>query len=258
MFLTSKRSEAVKIPRVISYDKINIETVENFKLLGVTIDNKLTFKAHVAETCLKINKKLYSIRKIFYLSYEVKAQFLKTFILPHFDYCLSLIVYFSKEAIKKLMKMYYICIYKLLNIEIINLSNIEINEKLKAINLLSFHSRCTIKIFSFIFRIKANVNAPMFLENQLKFNTKFKHSYNLRQTSMETVTPVRAKTKFGDFLFKNVFGRIINKSNLKSTDFIKNNTKIFKNLILKNLEQFSKILNETIKNLNVHCTFLKI
>ncbi len=56
-------------------DYIKIKVVDNFKLLGVTIDYKFNFSKFINETCLKINKKLYSIKKIFYLSTSVKLQF---------------------------------------------------------------------------------------------------------------------------------------------------------------------------------------
>ncbi|RNA10683.1 hypothetical protein BpHYR1_023699 [Brachionus plicatilis] len=59
-----------------------------------------------------INKRLYSIDRLFYLSKNVKIQFLKTFILPNFDYCLSL------KTIQKLANYYNYFLYKLLNIRL--------------------------------------------------------------------------------------------------------------------------------------------
>ncbi len=93
---------------------MKVEVVSKFKLLGVLIDYKLNFKEYTQQ-CLVINRKLYSINRFFYLPYEVKLQFFKSFILPYFDYGLSLSIYYHKIAIRKLCKMYYICLKKLFN-----------------------------------------------------------------------------------------------------------------------------------------------
>ena len=43
MFVTNKRL-GKKTPTVIPIDNSQVKVVENFKLLGVTIDNKLNFE----------------------------------------------------------------------------------------------------------------------------------------------------------------------------------------------------------------------
>ena len=66
----------------------------------MTSDNILNFCSHIADIALKIKRKTYCIKRLFFLSTNVKLQFFKTFILPYFDYCLSLAIYFSKTAPK--------------------------------------------------------------------------------------------------------------------------------------------------------------
>ena len=112
MFITNKR---VIIPINLDFGDIHLIAVKKFKLLGFIIDSKLIFKLHVAQTCLTINRKLYSIKSLFYLPFKVKIQFFKSFILPYFDHGLSLTIYFHKNAIRKLCKLYYICLKKLFN-----------------------------------------------------------------------------------------------------------------------------------------------
>ncbi len=70
-------------PSNIPIDNNNVEVVSSFKLLGVTIDNKLTFSNHIASVRKSVNVKLYSIKKLFYLSFNVKLQFLHL-LLPTF------------------------------------------------------------------------------------------------------------------------------------------------------------------------------
>ncbi len=100
-----------------------IVVVEQFKLLRVIIDNKLNFSQHVSNIRKTVFKKLYSIKRIFYLSFQVKVQFFKTFILPHFDYCISLAMYYNKCLIQKLSSLYSLCLYKLLKVKLLNLTN---------------------------------------------------------------------------------------------------------------------------------------
>jgi hypothetical protein len=47
MIITNKR---VNMPKSIDFDDISIEVVDHFKLLGVTIDNKLQFNKFVMLT----------------------------------------------------------------------------------------------------------------------------------------------------------------------------------------------------------------
>ncbi len=49
------------IPDFVVYNDNKIEVVNEFRLLGVTLDNKLNFIKHV------IIKKIYSIKRLFHL-----------------------------------------------------------------------------------------------------------------------------------------------------------------------------------------------
>ena len=83
MFVTNRR---VKLPKEITVDsknvnnkliEIKVSVVTSFKLLGVTIDNKLTFTEHCSNIKKIVNWKMYSIKRLFYLCTSVKIQFLK-------------------------------------------------------------------------------------------------------------------------------------------------------------------------------------
>ena len=110
MFITSRR---VKLPIEILVSGLLVKVVDTFKLLGITIDNKLNFEKYSKDLKLIINRKLYSIKRLFYLSTKVKIQFFKTFILPYFEYCQSLVIYFPKSTIQRLSNCFNLCLYKL-------------------------------------------------------------------------------------------------------------------------------------------------
>ena len=124
MFVTNRR---VKLPKEITVDsknvnnkliEIKVSVVTSFKLLGVTIDNKLTFTEHCSILKKIVNWKMHSIKRLFYLCTSVKIQFFKTFILPYFDYCLSLITYFFLQQHTKVYAI--VLIFVSLNSLILN------------------------------------------------------------------------------------------------------------------------------------------
>ena len=52
---------------------------------------------------------------LFYMPTSVKVQFFKTFVLPYFDYCLTLSIYYTKTLIQKVCNCYYLALSKLFN-----------------------------------------------------------------------------------------------------------------------------------------------
>ena len=148
-----------------------IQCVSEFKLLGITIDNKLNFNAHVTKLCHCINSKLFSIKKIFYLNTSVKVQFFKTFILPYFDYCSTLLIYFNKTVIQKLCNKYYLCISKLLriNFDDLNLTDFkQINDYLmEKFDIPAFQFRICQRLSIFSFKMLNYDSSPKILHDGL-------------------------------------------------------------------------------------------
>ena len=204
MLITNKQIEH---PEFIECDNIKISLVKNFKLLGVLIDNKMNFLDFVASSILSINKKMYAINRLFYLSFSVKMHFFKAFILPFFDYGLSLIIYFSKCAISKLTKAYYNCLYRLFNFKLNNLNPVQIHSFLKEYRLNSFHHRILVKLSYFGFNIKNCNTSPSSLRQQLQPHS-MTHSYNMRATLL--IKSDRSHTRFGELTFHNFYARFYN------------------------------------------------
>jgi hypothetical protein len=152
MFITNKRINK-ELPTKIQVDNISVDVVTDFKLLGITIDNKLNFEKYTTQLRAIINRKLYSIKRIFYLNRAVKLQFFKTFILPYFDYCLSLFIYFPKASIQRINNAYYICLDKLFKFKMeqhdalndgfcdikedINESNVDLNPDVESSDIIN-------------------------------------------------------------------------------------------------------------------------
>ena len=72
----------------LTYNNDVLNSVENEKVLGVRIDNNLTWSIHINFIAKKISSNLWLLSKLKdYISTEHRVQFCKTYIQPHIDYC---------------------------------------------------------------------------------------------------------------------------------------------------------------------------
>ena len=73
------------------------------KLLGLTIDSSLSFKAHIKSVCNKVNVKVSAVRRVRkFIPSEVMVYIYKAFILPHLEYCAPVLVGLSSGLSNKL------------------------------------------------------------------------------------------------------------------------------------------------------------
>lgn len=80
-----------------------IDVVENFKYLGVIIDNKLILNMHVSEVIKKIAAQTgYFSRVSKHLDEKTKILLYNSLILPHYQYCSSFLYFTTSENLNKL------------------------------------------------------------------------------------------------------------------------------------------------------------
>jgi hypothetical protein len=246
MIITRKR---IDFPIEINFDGISIKVVKQFKLLGIIIDDKMLFSKYIASICLKVNYKLYSIKKLFYLSTSVKVQFFKAFILPYFDYCLSLSIYYSKSVVQKLCNCYNMCLVKLFNSTkndkfIFNDEDddklIKINNFLKKFNIFSFTHRIFIRLNLFLFKIVTNESPPL-LNSYLKKEDN-QYMFKLRSFNSQCLKETNSTLHYGDLTFKHFFSEFYNKFLVYNTSL---SLKQFKKYIFINLDN---LVNDFVKN----------
>jgi hypothetical protein len=239
MFIHSKRK--IDIPDKIPLCNNNISVVSSFKLLGVTIDNKLTLSNYVTETKKKVLVRLHSIKKL--LSFNVKLHFFKTFILPYFDYCLSLTIYMNKQQVTRLGRLYYRCLSKLLNIDATSISPIVLNSSLDKFKLFSFQHRILYRLMLFIHKIQNDPNSPS-LTDYLKSYISSTHEYYMRPRYGRNLEPI--KKKHGEKTFNILFKKIINQLDLDgilSLPFL-----MFKSIILNDFSHNNDFFNLFMNN----------
>lgn len=208
MFITNKRS--IDLPISININNNIIEVV-------IIIDNKLNFLEHIGKLKNTVNKRLYAIKDLFYLQLKVKIQFLKTFIMPYFDYCTSILIYMPKVAIQKLANAYNSCIFKLLQTKRlrdikINYSHDfnQLNNALEYYGLQAFQHRIIIRVSTYIHKLYNSANAPANLVKNFIFNRDSGKNYSLRNSNKLIVPGIGKYNDYAVDTFSYFFSKLIN------------------------------------------------
>ena len=75
------------LPVPFTIDRNELDNISQRKLLGVTIDNSLSFQVHIKEICRKVHTKVSILRRIRKLiPQETILKLNMASILPHFEY----------------------------------------------------------------------------------------------------------------------------------------------------------------------------
>jgi hypothetical protein len=255
MFVSNKRCQ---FPKSLTFDGITIEVVDHFKLLGVILDNKMRFSKFVSTTCRRINFKLFCIKRLFYMPISIKVQYFKTFVLPYFDYCLTLSIYFSKTLIQKLCNCYYISLAKMFNSsksDKFNFANFDasnINSFLKKYNIFSFTHRIFLRLNLFGFKL-LSAERPPILASSLKYNTERQRSW-LRSDDTQLALKPFVKLIFGESTFSYFFSKFFN----NFLNLINFSTCTLNNFKTKLLDNFTTSFNrfiEVFDKFNINYTF---
>jgi len=180
MFVITKR---VTAPVAIEIDGKQVQVVEKFKLLGVTIDNKLNFSDYASNLKNSVIKKIYSIKRLFYLSFKIKLKFFKTFFALHFDFCSTIYLYFPKATLQKILSCYNYCLRKLLSIraehKMYNDLNL-FNDHLESFGLYNFQYRLFLRATTLVNNIVNKTNAPRLLKEKIVYKKDVNRQYSLR------------------------------------------------------------------------------
>ena len=84
------------------YDGITLKHSSHENILGVTIDNKLSFDEHIINIRKTANKKLNALSRInHYMKQNQKEILLSSFIISQFSYFLLIWMFCSKNLIKR-------------------------------------------------------------------------------------------------------------------------------------------------------------
>ena len=91
----------------IKVDNLDIKNSKCQKLLGIKIDNKLTFDDHVTSICTKASQKLHALSRVRnFMTLKQAKIILKTFILSQFGYCPLVWMFHSRKLNHRINRLH--------------------------------------------------------------------------------------------------------------------------------------------------------
>ena len=91
----------------VKVDQFEIKNSNYEKLLGITIDNKLSFNEHVSSLCKKASQKLHALARVScYMNLEKRRTIMKAFITSQFGYCPLVWMFHSRNLSNRINKIH--------------------------------------------------------------------------------------------------------------------------------------------------------
>lgn len=205
-----------------------IECVDSFKYLGVVLDSKLNFKDHARYVCGKIAKKVGFLRRIRKeLTFESALLLYNSIVLPHFNYCASLMYACQQEIINRLQLLQNKAMRAILMVNVYT----PIRVMLEMLNWMNVKQRLKYSAMLLIYKMK-NKMVPEYLQVNV-VNVGDIQPYNLRNNdNFRPLRCVRSSTQesvmyVGMNYFNNLPGDIKNERSVyvfkkKLSFYIKN------------------------------------
>lgn len=191
MILNSQRANNVRGKCKLMIDNEMLNEVRSTKYLGIIIDDTLTFNDNAKYVANKISKKVNLLYRLGNsISSFTKCTIYKSIILPHFDYCSTLMLNYSKSNIDLLQKLQNRAMRIILKVN--RYTNVKL--MLDTLGWLSVKQRMIWNSCVLIQKMIDNLT-PSYLSNHVKL-IKNKHRYDTRQSNQLEV--IKTKTHTGE------------------------------------------------------------
>ena len=155
-----------------TFQDIYMKNTEEVKILGVTIDNKLSFNSHIKTLCMKASQKLGALSRISnYLNQSEKSLIFNSMIKSHFNYCPLIWMFCSRTSNNRINRLHE----RSLRVLYMDEDN-DFSSLLKMNRDITIHHRNIQVLILEVFKIKHGL-APPIMESILKKRTNI---YNLR------------------------------------------------------------------------------
>ena len=91
----------------VTVDKFELQNSNCETILGIKINNNLTFEAHVTNLCNKVSQKLHALSRISYLmTFEQRKKVMNAFILSQFGYCPLVWMFHSRTLNNRINRLH--------------------------------------------------------------------------------------------------------------------------------------------------------
>jgi hypothetical protein len=180
----------------IKINNAKIAVVDQVKYLGIIIDNRLNFQAHLLYIHKKVSIKTHFLKRISTnLALYTKLLLYKPIVAPHVEYCSALLFMLPNYRIKELQLIQNRCMRIILNCS----KYTHIKDMLCALNLMSIKTRIHFNIMITIFKINNHL-LPEFVLN--KISQKETHNYNLRDPFKFKINRCRTHKTYNTIFFR--------------------------------------------------------
>ena len=205
-----------------------VEAVKHIKLLGVTIDQCLTWENHIQQLCSQLSSRLALLQRIKkYLPYHVRILYYNAYCLPILDYCCSIWGSASKASLDCILKLQKRAARIILNANYLTPSF----EMFKTLKWMTIYDRIYYQKAVLMFKCLRNLS-PAYLSDQF-VPTASIYKKSLRSTTSLNMYVPKPNTE----LFKHTFlySGVILWNNLSLQTKQSENLNIFKKRLEKSI-----------------------
>ena len=191
MLITNK---IVSDPNIckITVGKHKIERVTQIKYLGITFDDKLTWKSHINDVCSKLSSWSWAVLKLRpYADLQTLKSIYFSLMYSHLQYCISLWGLAHANTLNPLEKMHKRIMRNMTNSPYLQ----HTTPLFFKLNLLKINDTCNLEIAKYMFQI----NHTMTLQDNQTFRLAYhihKHHTKLSSKGSYFINP-RKPTEFG-------------------------------------------------------------
>ena len=141
---------------ILSLNNEDLNTIDKDKILGVSVDNNLSWTSHIDLLCKKISSNLWLLSRIKeYLNIEQRTQFYKTYIQPHIDYCNLVWGGTSQINLERIFRLQKRACKIILDYNIVN-----IYQSMEDLKILTVFERLFLRKSKFMFKVDRSETPP--------------------------------------------------------------------------------------------------
>ena len=137
----------------LNYNNEELSVVANDKILGVLIDNNLTWTNHIDVLTKKIVSNLWLLSRMKeYLSTDQRVQFYKSYVQPHIDYCSAIWGGTSQRNLDRIYRLQKRACKIILDYQYENIAT-----SMEELKILNIYERIFLKKAKFMFKISQSL-----------------------------------------------------------------------------------------------------
>ena len=174
----------------LEFNEESLKMITDDKILGVFVDNNLTWSNHIKHLTKKITSNIWLLSKIKkFLSQTHRVQFYKSYIQPHIDFC-NIVWGSSSEANKlKIFRLQKRACRVILDYNVENS-----NEAMSSLKILSIYDRLYLRKAKFMFKVYNNI-IPKYITENFTLRKNEDTSIMLRSSSAGCFVPPKPRTE---------------------------------------------------------------